>query len=592
MNWRAAGFRLKLLAVLIFISLWGLWFRLFCLQALNCDTFREIARGMHTRKVPIRAVRGKIYDRRGEILALSVPGKSVFASPAQITDCTGVSRALAGALSLNADEIESKIRRRPESQFVWVKRVITPTEEATVRSLRLKGAYLREESRRFYPYGRMLAQVIGFAGVDQQGLSGVEFACDSKLKGRDGYRTEYRDALARGIALPALEFVPAQDGCHVVLTVDANIQDFLESAVERCWQSHKPKAVTAVTLDPRTGEVLALAQRPTFDPADYARYDEKAWRLRAVTDTFEPGSMFKPFVFSAALEEGLVRLPETIFCEEGTFRIGNRVLHDHHSYGNLTALQVVSKSSNIGMAKIGARLGPAACRSYLQAFGFGRPSGLGFQGEAPGYLTPLAEWSHYTMSSVPMGHEVAVNAVQVAAAFSVFANGGWLIRPRMIRGVLAPDGTPVEKYLQPAVRQRVLRAATARTMLETVLREVVVSGTGRLAQLERYAVAGKTGTAQKLVDGRYSHSAYVSSFICTGPVPRPCAVVLFVVDEPSSGPGRFGGSVAAPYAAEALEATLDYIFIDGRPHGGEFRYAAGSAATSSRTPALERSNAP
>lgn len=574
------------------VFFFGLWFRLFCLQALNCGTFREIADGMHTRTVAIPAIRGRIYDRNGEILALSVPAKSVFASPSDIEKPAEVAGPLAAALSLDAPQIESRIRSRPESQFIWVKRLVTAEEEAAVRSMRMEGVHLREEGRRFYPYGKMLAQVIGFAGIDQQGLSGAEFACESKLRGRDGYRVEYRDALARGIANPSLEFVPAQNGGHVVLTVDANIQDFLESAVEKCWESHRPKSVVAVVLDPRNGEVLAIAQRPTFDPSDYGRYGEESWRLRAVTDTFEPGSMFKPFVFSAALEERLVRLDETVYCEHGQYRVGNRLLHDHHSYGNLTALEVVSKSSNIGMAKIGRRLGPAVCRSYLEAFGFGRPSGLGFEGEAPGYLTPLSQWSHYTMSSVPMGHEVAVNAVQVAAAFSVFANGGWLMQPRVIRGVLSADGKPLEKYVQPVVKCRVLSEETAKTMLETVLREVVTSGTGRLADLDNYSVAGKTGTAQKLVDGTYSHSAYISSFICVGPVENPCATVLFVVDEPTSGPGRFGGSVAAPYAAEALEATLDYIFVDAQQGGPELRYAATAALLSGRTYPGEIPNAP
>lgn len=582
MGSKRAGVRLKLVTALLCLGFAGLWFRLFCLQTLECEKYRGLAEGMHTRQVPIHATRGKIYDRKGEILALSVPGRSVFVCPTQVKDPHAVAAALEDALPIDAAALEKRIRKRPESQFAWVKRLISAEEEAAVRALRLEGVHLREEPRRFYPYGKALAQVIGFTGVDQQGLAGVEFACGEVLSGRDGWRREHRDAFARRISNPSLAFHPAQDGNSVVLTIDANIQDFLESALDRCRDSHRPKGVIGIVLDPQTGDVLALAQRPTFDPANYGDYPEESWRLRAVTDSFEPGSMFKPFVFAAALEEGIVRLDETIFCENGAYRIGGRVLHDHHAYGDLSALDVVVKSSNIGMAKIGQRLGAAACRAYLESFGFGRVSGLGLPSEAAGYLAPPSDWSHYTLTSVPMGHEVSVNVVQVASAFAVFANGGYLVQPRILRGVLRRDGETLEQYFDPVVKRRVLSEATARRMVTHVLREVVARGTGRLANLEDYAVAGKTGTAQKLVDGVYSHSKYVSSFICTGPVQDPRAVVLIVVDEPSAGPGRFGGSVAAPYAAEVLEATLDYIFIDTpRRRGVELRYAAAGRPGSS-----------
>ena len=424
-----AGVRLKIVVALLCLGFAGLWFRLFCLQTIEYERYRGLAEGMHTRQVPINATRGKIYDRKGEILALSVSGRSVYVCPSQVKDPHAVAVALEDALPINAVALEKKIRKHPESQFAWVSRLISAEEEAAVRALRLEGVHLREEPRRFYPYGKTLAQVIGFTGVDQQGLAGVEFASGKVLSGRDGWRREHRDALARRISDPSLAFYPAEDGKSVVLTIDANIQDFLESALERCWDSHRPKGVIGIVLDPQTGDVLALAQRPTFAPANYGDYPEENWRLRAVTDSFEPGSMFKPFVFAAALEEGLLRLDETIFCENGAYRIGGRLLRDHHSYGDLSALDVVVKSSNIGMAKIGQRLGPAACWSYLQSFGFGRVSGLGLPSEAAGYLAPPSDWSHYTLTSVPMGHEVSVNTVQMAAAFGVFANGGCSIWP-------------------------------------------------------------------------------------------------------------------------------------------------------------------
>ncbi|MCD6404541.1 MAG: penicillin-binding protein 2 [Planctomycetes bacterium] len=592
MDWRVCRFRLKIVLGVLVLSLAGLWGRLFLLQAVDCDRFKDLAATQHTLEITIPAERGRVYDRNGEILAISVPGKSVFVDPSEITDLAAAASGLASALALDAGKVRSALEARRGGRFVWIKRQITPDEEAAVRAECIDGVHIREERKRLYPCGRMLAQVIGFTGVDEQGLSGIEFACEKNLKGRDGYRRERRDALRRTISSGSLAFVPAVDGNHVVLTVDANIQDFLEEAVERCYADSRPKAVTGIVMSPQTGDILALAQRPTFDPDHYRDYAEETWRLRAVTDSFEPGSMFKPFVFAGALDEGTVKLGETIFCENGAYRIGGRVLHDHYSYGNLSALNVVVKSSNIGMAKIGRRLGPASTYAFLRAFGFGRSSGLGIGSEASGYLERPERWSYYTMTSVPMGHEISVTAVQMAAAFSVFANGGYLVKPRILRGLLDSKGRVLEKHSDPEIKCRTLSEQTARTMLAKVLREVVTNGTGRLANLEDYAVAGKTGTAQKLVDGHYSHSKYVSSFICTGPVESPRAVVLIVVDEPSAGVVRFGGTVAAPYAAQALKATLDYVLVDSHRRQAALRWASAESAGAVRRSGGRGLNAP
>jgi len=343
--------------------------------------------------------------------------------------------------------------------------------------------------------------------------------------------------------------------------------------VRRCCEQYSPLSVTGIVMDPNTGAILALAERPGFDPNDFLSSLKETWRVRAITDPFEPGSMFKPFVFTAGLEAGGVKLDDTVFCENGLYMVGRRALHDHHSYGELSARDVVVKSSNIGMAKIAQGIGPVVVYSYLRLFGFGRRSGVELSAEAPGVLMPLEKWSHYTLTSVPMGHEVSVTALQMATAFSAFANGGYLVKPRILRGVVAPDGKVVKKCTSPEMKGRIMSAATAQVMLTDVLHNVVKRGTGRLADMDEYDIAGKTGTAQKLVDGVYSHSKYVSSFICAGPIQDPRAVVLIVVDEPTRGALRFGGTVAAPYAAEVLKATLDYMFIDGRRRAGPVRYA-------------------
>ena len=580
------------LFVCLIVVFVGLWARLVCLQVFHHDKYAGLAQQQNTVRVPIPAQRGKIYDRRGEILAMSIPGRSIFANPREIIDYRAASDALAGALSLDGETLYAGLLAHNDKFFAWIKRMATPEEEAAVRALGLKGVYIREEPMRFYPSGRLAAQLVGFAGLDQHGLAGAEFAFDSRLSGADGWCEETRDGRARGIRQPGRTFVPAVNGQSIVLTIDTNIQDFLEMAVDRCFEQYAPKSVTGIVMDPASGDILALAERPTFDPNKYAEAPKDTWRLRSVTDTFEPGSMFKPYVFSGAFEQRIVRLSEIIFCGNGVFHVGERTLHDAHPYGNLSAEDVVVKSSNIGMARIGLRLGAPMTYAYLAAFGFGRPTGLPFPSEASGYLVPARKWSDYTLTSVPMGHEVSVTAVQIAAAFSAIANGGHLLKPRILRGAIGPDGKVVEKNVGPEVVRRVITPETSRVMTTEVLRKVVTDGTGRLADIDEYEIAGKTGTAQKLEGGLYSHSKYVSSFVCTGPVDSPRAVVLIVVDEPSRGASLFGGTVAAPQAADVLRSTLDYMYIDSRRREKPARMATATVAPVRAARTREVRNAP
>lgn len=557
------------------VALFGvLWVRLLYLQVLQHGSLKDRARSQFATRVPIPAERGKIYDRKGEILALSVPGKSIYVDPNEIDDIGGTAAALASALGGQASQVYELIIHPPAKHFAWIKRLVSPTEEAAVRSLRLQGVYIREEPKRCYPNGSLAAHLVGFSGIDQNGLSGVEFAFDSRLRGTDGYRLEGRDGLARSICAPENAYFPAVNGASIVLTIDTNVQDFLETAVDRCFQQYTPVSVTGVVMDPQSGDVLALAERPNFDPNRYADFPGDRWRIRAVTDTFEPGSMFKPFVYSGALEEKSIRLGEIFFCGNGSFQVGSRVLHDAHPYGNLSALDVMVKSSNIGMAQIGMRLGSDTANRYIRAFGFGRATGVGLTGEASGYVVPASKWSKYTITSVPMGHEISVTAMQIATAFSAIANGGLLVKPRILRGVMSADGAVIEYYNEPQVLGRVIGESTARTMTRDVLRKVVTDGTGRLANIEDYPLAGKTGTAQKLVDGIYSHDKYVSSFVCTGPTDDPRLVVLIVVNEPSRGASLYGGTVSAPQCAEVVKSTLDYMYIDARRRSGSIRLAS------------------
>jgi len=576
-SWRSRFSRLNLLLFGLIVVLAVCWGRLFCLQVLSHKKYEVQAQSQHRITIPIPAQRGMIYDRNGHVLASSITVRSVCLNPREIAaaDCVDETAfLLAKHLKLSHDDLVKSITENVArgSYFMWVKRRVSQEEEDAMSALKLRGVYWRDEQQRIYPNGKMLAPVIGFTGIDQHGLAGTELSFDATLAGADGSRQEARDGNSQPIFTPESVYNPAANGNNVVLTIDLNIQDFLETAVDRCQQQYAPKGVIGVVLDPHTGEVLALAERPTFDPNDYDAYPSSTWKVRAVTDPFEPGSMFKPFVFSGALDENAVRLDDMFNCS--TFRIGKRTLHDAHMNGSLTARYIVVKSSNIGMAQIGLRLGIPKTFAYVTSFGFGQKTGIELSSESPGRVQPLRKWSGYTITSVPMGHEISVTAMQVAAGFSAFANNGVVVKPHILRGVIAPNGAVLQRTMLPDVRGRIITPGTADVMLTDVLHKVVKEGTGRLADLEDYEIAGKTGTAQKLVDGAYSHNKYVSSFVCTGPIEDPRAIVLIVVDEPTRGASFFGGTAAAPYASEVLKATLDYMYIDGRRRAKPAEYAS------------------
>ena len=576
----------------VVIAILALWGRLLYLQVLQHQPLKDRVGSLYDRRVVMTAERGRIYDRKGTILALSTPGRSVYVDPNEVEDLGATAARLAAALGLDSGQVYSLLFSPPARHFAWIKRLVAPAQEAAVRALQLPGVYIREEPMRYYPNGALAAHLLGFASIDQDGLSGVEFAFDARLRGTNGRRYEGRDGRARSICTPEGAYIPAVNGRSIVLTIDTNVQDFLETAMDRCFQQYSPVSVTGIVMDPKSGDILALAERPVFDPNKYTEYPEEYRRVRAVTDPFEPGSMFKPFVFSAALQEGAVHLNDVFFCYNGSYQVGPRVLHDAHPYGNLTGLEVVVKSSNIGMAQVGQRLGAQKAANYLTAFGFGRPTGVGLTGEAAGSLAPARQWTMYTITSVPMGHEVSVTALQVASAFSAIANGGLLIKPRILRGVMSPDGCVLERYTEPEILSRVLDESTARTMITNVLRKVISEGTGRLADIEDYDLAGKTGTAQKVVDGVFSHDKYVSSFVCAGPVQDPRLVVLIVVNEPSRGASLYGGTVAAPYCAEVIKSTLDYMYIDSRRRSNGVRLASADERPTSAKRKQGAGNAP
>ncbi len=559
--------RNMLVSGVLVLALTALAARLVSLQAFAHTRLDERALRQHGRVETLAARPGDIVDARGRLLASSVDASSVFVDPAAIIEQQRpeVAASLAVALDLDAGELRNRIESNAQRRFLWIKRRLTESEARAVRDLKWPAHWvgLRVETQRCYPQGRLASHVLGIRDIDGTPRDGIERVFDPVLRGRDGQRVVAHDA--RGKTLAVFEHLTElpQSGSNVVLTIDSAIQAYVEDALGRVVEQWRPASATAIVMDPRTGELLALANRPAFDLDDPSTATPDAWVNRAAGDSYEPGSTFKPFVMAAAIDWGLVNPAETIDCHGGVYRMGPRLLHSHHPNGPLSVPDVMIRSDNIGMAIIGERMTNAGLFRAVESFGFGRPTGVELPGESAGVVRPLREWTDfYSTGSVPIGQELATTPIQLITAFCALANGGNLLRPRVIRAVVGADGKRLQVFDKPELVGRPVSTSTARFMVETVLRGVVEHGTGRRAQLANYTVFGKTGTAQKQAEtGGYTPGRHVSSFIAGAPASDPEVVVLVVVNDPSVGKDHYGGEVAAPAVAEILQKTLGYLHV-------------------------------
>lgn len=534
----------------------ALWVRLLWLQVICPDHWVSIARRQHAQVLELQPVRGSILDRNLKPLALSLRLTSVFADPRHIKKPAVLARRLAPVLNQSVDKIEGKLSQKKRG-FVWLARRIPNATAAQIRSLRLAGVHLVMESQRFYPNGRLASHLVGFAGLDTQGLEGLELVCDSVLKGEPGWRWLSRDARQRAVGAWDMAVVQPRDGLDVVLTVDRTIQYFAERALDRVYTQYRAKGGSIIVMDPRTGEILALANRPTFDPNRFGEADPEDRRDRAVTDLFEPGSVFKVVTAAVALGTKIIRPEDTFYCENGAYKVAGRILHDHTSHGTLTFQDVIAQSSNIGVAKAAMRLGPAPLYDGIRAFGFGEATGIELAGELPGRVKHPREWSKPSITTIPMGHEVTVNTLQLAQMISTVANGGVLVHPWMIREIRDSESGQTIRHFQPRLVRRVISSDTA-AQLQEILARVVTDGTGKLAAIPGVRAGGKTGTAQKLEpNGQYSHSRYMASFVGFAPLEDPRLSIVVVLDEPRY--PYFGGVVAAPAFQRAASDTLAYL---------------------------------
>ncbi len=542
------------LAGILGVWMFGLVGRLYFLQIVQYVDWLNRAQKQQQRTVEMTPQRGTIFDRGMHPLAMSLAVDSVYAVPAEIPNPAMVTRLIAPILGLDAGELLGRFSAY--RSFCWIKRKVSTEEASRVRELSLKGVYLGKEMKRFYPKGELAAHVLGAVGLDDGGLAGLEFSMDKEIQGRAGRMMVAYDA--RGQSYRSVER-EGEPGNNVVLTLDESIQYFTEKALVKAVARWRAAWGTAIVQDPNTGEILALANVPTFNPSDYSRTTPQARINRAVGVVYEPGSTFKLVPVSAALEEKLTSSHEIIDCQQGSIVLSGHVIHDHKPFGGLTVEQVVAQSSDVGAIKLGLRLGQEMLHRYARSFGFGSKTEVELPGEERGLLKAPAHWSGISIGEISMGQEVAVTSVQLVTAYSAIANGGILYEPRTVREVFR--GTS-HATLPPAVGRRVVSERTAAIMRQ-MFKEAVATGTGAPAQLTGYTAAGKTGTAQKIDDsGRYSKSSYVSSFVGFAPATHPAVTILVVLDS-AAGATHAGAEVAAPVFRSIAEQTLGYLSI---PH--------------------------
>ncbi len=551
MTARVVNRRVRLLVAAFALAFAVVLVRAGWLQAVRADSLDRLAASQHRETVVVPARRGTIYDRTGSELAIGERTITVYANPREIRDPRAVATAVGLALREDPARLLPMLSDRTRG-FVYLVRKADPRRAEALRRKNLVGVGFIPEERRAYPLRDVAAEVVGYAGVDNRGLAGLELAFDDVLAGAAGERTIVRDPF--GHALDVVEAKEATNGSDVQLTIDSTIQRRVESVLAETRARWSAAAATAVVLDPRTGEVLAMGVDPGFDANEYPSVVREEQRNRAVTDTYEPGSTFKVVTLAGVLESGLVR-PRTAYRLPYSIEVADRVIHDAEERGTetMTVADILSRSSNVGVITLALSLGRERLNEWIHRFGFGQPTGIEYPGETSGIVLPLEQWSGSTIGNVPIGQGIAVTPLQMAAAFGAIANGGVAVRPHLVTRV---GGEPA----RPRERRRIVSARTAKQVTR-MLRGVIDYGSGAEARIPGYFAAGKTGTAAKPdpTTGGYSESRYVASFVGFAPARDPRVVVLVTVDEPQG--TIWGGVVAAPAFAQIAEFALQYLQV-------------------------------
>jgi len=559
--------------------------RAYTLQVRDADRLRGMAEEQYLREIELPPRRGRILDRNGAELASTADVDSIYCNPRQLPDVRDAARRLARALGLDRADLEKKLGQR--RYFAWVKRKVTPDEVTAVKTLGLPGIAFTREPRRFYPNRTLAATIMGHAGSEGNGLEGIELSLDRQLRGTSTSVQGMRDALGRDIALDvstdgSADGPPTTAGSDVVLTIDRYLTFITERALAAGAAEHRAKAAIAIVMDPRTGELLAMASVPSYNPNDPQSAADAGARNRAITDAFEPGSTMKTFTITAALDAGVVKADDRFDCLMGRMMVGKYSIHDTHPHGVLTVAEVFKFSSNIGATKIARKLGRDELAEALARFGFGKQTGVGLPGERAGVVRPVAKWGDIGFANVSFGQGLTVTPLQMVAGVSAIAGGGIYRQPRIVARIVQADGTI--ETLPAAPERRVMAPATARTML-TIMRGVTEQGgTAKQAAIEGYTVGGKTGTAQKVANGHYDASKWVSSFVGVVPAEDPRLAIMVIMDEPQG--GHLGGAVAAPIFKEIAEQSLRYLHVPPTAPIAAKGGAKAGAAAAAKAPAL------
>jgi cell division protein FtsI (penicillin-binding protein 3) len=535
----------------LFMAVWTgtLAARLYRIQIAEHEEYRSRAQGQHYAEVALTPPRGTIFDRAGRRLAVSAEVDSVY-TPGKLPDTATAAGSIADILGSDPDELA---RRLSSGSWTWIARQVEPSIAQSLRDLELGGVHFVKESKRFYPLESVAGPLLGFVGTDHNGLAGLEAAYDEVVSGKTIDRTMLRDALQGQAVAPGMSFLDAEPGEDLHLTIDAGVQYIVERELTRAMNEHSAKAASAVFMNPHTGEIYAMASLPSFDPNRFGESPRERWRNRVIQDAYEPGSTMKMVTAVAALEANALDPMDVLDCEMGSITLGSTRIRDHKPFGLLTFRDVIAKSSNVGAIKAGVLVGAQPLARQIEAFGFGDLTGIDLPGESRGIVRSVDRWTRHEIAYASIGHGLSVTPIQLVRAFAAVANGGRLVRPYVVEAVGSRSVRP-----HPREEQPILSRATNRTLLR-LLEAVVEEGTGQAAVVGGYRVAGKTGTAQKVVSGGYAADLHVASFAGFVPSRRPRIVGVVVIDEPR---GRFhGGEVAAPVFSAILNQVLPLLGV-------------------------------
>jgi cell division protein FtsI (penicillin-binding protein 3) len=569
-----------MLALEIFFLCFGaiIVLRLIYIQVWQREKYQKLAKVQHLSTIPLPAQRGLIYDRNQNVLAVNEACVSVGLEMRQVKSPATYAEKLAPLLGEPAAALREKMDS--DRNFVWLRRRVDPDQAQKIKALQLPGLRLEKDSRRRYPHDESAAHVIGYTDVDNRGIAGIEIGADSLLRGINGRKVIQRDAIGNFMPEVSIPEVPPVNGKSLILTIDYILQTITHEELRAAMVKFDASSGIAIVTNPSTGEILAMACEPSFNPNSPSVYSDAARRNRAITDLFEPGSTFKLVTFSGVFQEKKARPDDMIFCENGAFRFAGETVRDHEPHGNLSVREVVAASSNIGTTKLARKLGKEKFFQYARDYGFGMSTGLELEGEVNGVLKHPVEWSGYTLAAMAMGYEVAVTPLQMAMAYGALANGGLLLKPKILSGWIEPAGA-VKKFEQPEVVRRVISKPAAHlliNLLEGVLGE---HGTAKTAAIPGVRIAGKTGTAHKpLVAGRgYARNDYIASFVGFLPAEAPRYLIFVMLENPRT--TYWGGFVAAPAFKKIAERII--TATSGKEHKSETEEITNMPTTDSRT---------